>query len=1002
VDEYQVPDIELVWTNDSVPIDLQNKCLYGWLTEFFLPGTTEDSMYTNVAFVKNMEGNTLATLHSDYTTPKDSTGFDLHYHADSLLSMGLLGNGSWRVLMDENFNYQGKREAKIHFYHKWNDPMGNVYEVVPVDLLLPMDSNAFQAWIDDPNLLDFGTTPLLDLGMFHRYYRGGGSPITFRETRIEVYKNDSLIGNYRSDEYFSPRSAMAALVDSTTFGSRSIRIGHWNAAWVDEDSLNIMMSDRNRGTFYRMDLLTGQIEADFRTDWINPSNSYPSGQHDVHLFTEANRTFLSCFDNRNAEAHLKSRLLVYELRGDTADLHLEWYHPDSLFGSFMGGAQRLIEGYWLITWGSARVNDSNLPIATLIDDAGNIVCEFLSSVPLVYAYRFSFEEPMRGLVDKQPRFQARYWGGNEYLVEVVSGGDSIFQWSNTDSLFYSVGDTLSNGLTVDTLLLEEGSYKVRAQLGGLGWYMETEVAVVPADSLVAYAYPWLPTCHDGQDGGIRLAVQGGTPPYQFLWSNGYTTQNINGVGAGMYSVVVTDSVGDTFGLSATVENPIALDSLIHPMITHPSCVGLNDGSISISMLDTTRTYTYSWSNGSTNPHIANLSEGVYDLTVTDQAGCMASLSLTIQEPLPPPYTVNITNVSCVGETDGAISLTIANSNYMLSWSNGSSGSHLTDLAAETYLFIALDPINGCFFVDSVAVGSPDSLIVEGVVNQHASCAGCGDGIGAAAVRGGTPPYSYSWANGDSVNALSGLGVGSYMVWVTDANGCEVTATITIDSTGIDECGRDVFEPNDTEALASPLPEIGILANAQICPAGDIDWYTFEVNSTKPNIALSLTGLEADFDIRIYNATGSLVGQALGLGNADEVLHLNGLLPDTYYIEVRGKDSAFHYTDGYYLNINAHALPFNIPNREADNVSLLSEIREAGRWKIRLEGLAAGTSADLVIHSALGQKLMEVKGLPEVNGQVSYEAEIAHWPEGVYMLSVYTETTKKTTKLCIIR
>ncbi|MFN5208863.1 MAG: T9SS type A sorting domain-containing protein [Bacteroidota bacterium] len=56
------------------------------------------------------------------------------------------------------------------------------------------------------------------------------------------------------------------------------------------------------------------------------------------------------------------------------------------------------------------------------------------------------------------------------------------------------------------------------------------------------------------NGGVTLNISGGTPGYQFLWSNGTTTQNLSGVMSGNYSVVVTDGNGCTASQSFTVAN----------------------------------------------------------------------------------------------------------------------------------------------------------------------------------------------------------------------------------------------------------------------------------------------------------------------------------------------------------------------------------------------------------------------------------------------------------------
>lgn len=84
--------------------------------------------------------------------------------------------------------------------------------------------------------------------------------------------------------------------------------------------------------------------------------------------------------------------------------------------------------------------------------------------------------------------------------------------------------------------------------------------------------------------------------------------------------------------------------------------------------------------------------------------------------------------------------------------------------------------------------------------------GGNNGTATVVVSGGTPNYSYSWTNGGGNQAeATGLDAGTYTVTVTDANGCQATATVTIDNNvGI----------NDLELTAAinvyPNPTAGLI------------------------------------------------------------------------------------------------------------------------------------------------------------------------------------------------
>jgi len=84
---------------------------------------------------------------------------------------------------------------------------------------------------------------------------------------------------------------------------------------------------------------------------------------------------------------------------------------------------------------------------------------------------------------------------------------------------------------------------------------------------------------DQSDGSILTTVNGGTPVYQFNWSNGAVTQDILGIKEGIYSLVVTDVNGCSGSESATILNIINPDcefGYFIPNIFSPDGNGEND------------------------------------------------------------------------------------------------------------------------------------------------------------------------------------------------------------------------------------------------------------------------------------------------------------------------------------------------------------------------------------------------------------------------------------------
>ncbi|MEM7101720.1 MAG: gliding motility-associated C-terminal domain-containing protein [Bacteroidota bacterium] len=306
-------------------------------------------------------------------------------------------------------------------------------------------------------------------------------------------------------------------------------------------------------------------------------------------------------------------------------------------------------------------------------------------------------------------------------------------------------------------------------------------------------------CIGQQSGMISLSVGGGTPPYSYQWDNGAgTDQNPDGLPAGTFTVTVTDGNTCTVTTNATIEPPmdapqVTVSSPQNPGGTNISCNGAADGSATASASDGTPPYTFMWSNGATSATITGLDAQTYSVTVSDANGCEVLGNVSINEPASPvdlmlnsPTSQGGTNIACNGGTDGSATAIATGgiAPYTYTWSNGQTGTSATGLTAGSYTITVTD-INGCDETASVTLTEPMTpvdLIVSSATFEsgtNISCSGAADGSGVATVSGGSPPYTYMWSNGVTDSSISGLGPGSYSVTVTDINGCEETANISL-------------------------------------------------------------------------------------------------------------------------------------------------------------------------------------------------------------------------------
>jgi gliding motility-associated-like protein len=132
----------------------------------------------------------------------------------------------------------------------------------------------------------------------------------------------------------------------------------------------------------------------------------------------------------------------------------------------------------------------------------------------------------------------------------------------------------------------------------------------------------------GENSGLATAnLTGGSGNYTYLWSNGQTTQTLNGLVAGTYTVDVTDADGGcTVSAVVTITEPTAITATLSAT---PACKP-DLGAASVSAVGGTGAYSYAWSSGATSSLITDLDSNMYAVAVTDGNGCVFVDSIEVQ------------------------------------------------------------------------------------------------------------------------------------------------------------------------------------------------------------------------------------------------------------------------------------------------------------------------------------------------------------------------------------
>ncbi|MEZ4936140.1 MAG: T9SS type A sorting domain-containing protein [Crocinitomicaceae bacterium] len=212
-------------------------------------------------------------------------------------------------------------------------------------------------------------------------------------------------------------------------------------------------------------------------------------------------------------------------------------------------------------------------------------------------------------------------------------------------------------------------------------------------------------CATDNNGSIDLTVAG-VGPFDILWSNGYGTEDITGLVAGMYDVTVTDANGCTATETYEVTAPDEMQ--VTASISNASC-GATDGQIALAVSGGNGTYTYQWFDednnavGSNSPTFSNAFGGFYTCQISDGNGCGYTWTGVVNDNGAPVVTINsVTNASC--SNDGAIDMSYTASAALdhIIWSNGAGTEDISGLAPGNYAVWVVD-VNGCTGMGNVTV-----------------------------------------------------------------------------------------------------------------------------------------------------------------------------------------------------------------------------------------------------------------------------------------------------------
>ncbi len=217
-------------------------------------------------------------------------------------------------------------------------------------------------------------------------------------------------------------------------------------------------------------------------------------------------------------------------------------------------------------------------------------------------------------------------------------------------------------------------------------------------------------CNGDSNASATVIITNGSPPFNCIWQHDLTnnTNIASNLSAGNYNVTITDTYGAcVVPLIVTILQPSAL--IINPIVTNITCNNLNNGIIVANGTGGTIPYQFQWSNNSTNSSISNLSEGTYELTITDGNNCIDSvLNITITNPTTLTTSTSFINPTFFNSTDGAATV-YANGGtipYTYIWSSGQTTQIITNIGNGLYI-VTVSDYNSCNEIDTILIDVPE-------------------------------------------------------------------------------------------------------------------------------------------------------------------------------------------------------------------------------------------------------------------------------------------------------
>ncbi|MFC2112261.1 PKD domain-containing protein [Bacteroidota bacterium] len=463
-------------------------------------------------------------------------------------------------------------------------------------------------------------------------------------------------------------------------------------------------------------------------------------------------------------------------------------------------------------------------------------------------------------------------GANNGTIDLTpAGGTAPYTYLWTGPSINAGNETNQNQTallagTYDVTITDDNSCTTTAQ----AILVEPNVLTVSVAPTITYSGGYHVTCNGEKDGGINSSVAGGSGAgtYTYVWTGPDVTSptdpNQTNLGAGAYTVDVTDANGCTAQANLTLTEPPLLQAVATSANDYNgydiSCYGGTNGGIDLDTIGGVKPFTYMWTGPlgfvSNAQNLSGLRAGIYNITLRDANNCSAIDAITLTEPNQLAATATVTtdyfgySVSCNGNSDADIDLVITEgvTPYTVLWTGPSINAgnqnnvDLTGVAAGNYQATITDA-NGCITSENVTVTEPAALNPGQITGTQLVCYLSNPTLlnQAFGASGGPTTRVYQWEISTTLDtgpfsAISGAMGPTYDPPAGITQTSHYRRSVTSGA-----CATEYS--NVVTVTVNPLPVAVLAGDADIC------------EGTSTDIAITISAGTKPFTVNIDNGVG---------------------------------------------------------------------------------------------------------------------------------------------------